>query len=297
MLTREKSVAVERAISVLPERVEKEIIQLCRGRRGGLSEIREIRLRAGGRASLRLGTELLPLFCSVTAEEISNTVGSICGGAVYAHRDKISEGYIPFADGIRVGVVGSARYEDRSFVGVEDISSLVFRIPGRECDIGDELASAFYYATSGLLIYSPPGGGKTTALRSLARILGSGKSPLRVCVVDEREEFYDEDYLGCEVDILKGYKRQKGLEIAIRTMSPDVVMIDEIGSDDSAAIKDTLRCGIPIVATAHARTFGELMSKASLRPLFEISAFDVFAGISEQGGRHILTVDKNERNS
>lgn len=296
MLTTEEKSAAEMVISVLPDRAEKEIIQLCRLRRGGCSEIREIRLRAFGRASLRLGNELLPLFCSVTAEELSNIASKICGGAVYAHRDKISEGYIPFARGVRVGIVGTARYEGGALVGVDEISSLVFRIPGKRCDIEDELTSAFHSAKSGMLIYSPPGGGKTTALRSLARTLGSQKNPLRVCVVDEREEFLPEDFWGCEVDILKGYKRQAGLEIATRTMSPDVVMIDEIGCDDARTIKDTVRCGVPVVATAHARTFDELMSKASLKPLFEISAFDVFAGISEQGSSHILTVDKNERN-
>ena len=297
MLRVEEKCAAEAVISVLPERFEKEIIQLCRSRMGGLSEIREIRLRASGRASVRLGAELLPLFCSVTAEEITNIVTGICGGAVYAQRDKISEGYISFDRGVRVGIVGSARYEGRTLVGVDEISSLVFRIPGSGCDIADELESAFFSSVSGMLIYSAPGGGKTTALRSLARTLGSGKKPLRVCVVDEREEFFSEDYRGCEVDILRGYKRQAGLEIATRTMSPDVVMIDEIGCDDAIAIKDALRCGVPIVATAHARTFRELMSKTSLRPLFEISAFDVFAGISERDGRHILTVDKNERNN
>lgn len=293
----EKSRNTERVLSVLPERLEKEIIQLCRGRQGGFSEIREIRIRAEGRASMRLGTELLPLFCSVTSEEISETVSRICGGAVYSHRDKISEGYIPFAEGVRVGVVGSARYEHNTFVGVDDISSLVFRIPGGECDIEGEIASAFYKALSGMLIYSPPGGGKTTALRSLARTLGRGKMPLRVCVIDEREEFLSSDYSGCEVDILRGYKRQKGIEIAIRTMSPDVVMIDEIGCDDALAIANAVRCGVPIVATSHAASLEELWSKKALKPLFEIGAFDVFAGIFESNGRHRLTVNTNEHSA
>jgi stage III sporulation protein AA len=221
-------------------------------------------------------------------------VEQISGGGIYAHRDKISAGYLPLFDGVRVGVCGSARYEEGSLVGVENISSLVFRIPGNKCDIEAELLSAFRQASAGMLIYSPPGGGKTTALRSLAHSLGSGRAPLRVCVVDEREEFVAEDYSECEVDILKGYKRRNGIEIATRTMSPDVIIIDEIGCDDAAAIADAVRSGIPVVATAHAGSLIELKSKSLLRPLYDVGAFDVFAGISEKGGVHILTVNKDE---
>lgn len=284
---------VRRALSVLPKRIENEILRLCQGRLGGLDLVREIRLRAGGRASLRLGGEYIPLHSSASSEEIEEIVVKICQGSLYAHRDSISSGYIPFGDGIRVGVVGSARYEYKTFVGVEEMSSLVFRISGGFCDIEKELTEAFRLASAGMLIYSAPGGGKTTALRSLAASLGRGARPLRVCVVDEREEFCPEDYVGCEVDILKGYKRRRGLEIATRTMSPDVVMIDEIGCDDAVSVIDAVRCGVPVVATAHAASFEELMSKTSLRPLFEISAFDVFAGIYENGGGHGLRVDRN----
>ena len=297
MKTKLKAEAAERVLDILPAGMGAEIAGLCRGRRGGLTEIREIRIRAGGRASLRYGSESLPLFSSATSEDVSEIVSRICGGGVYAHRDKIAAGYLPFGEGVRVGIVGSARYERGAFVGVEEICSLVFRIPGGKCDITDELFLAFKDVKSGMLIYSPPGGGKTTALRALTRALVSGKRPLRVCVVDEREEFFSEDYCDCEVDILKGYSRRSGLEIATRTMSPEVVIIDEIGCDEAAAIADTVRCGIPIVATAHSSCIEELFSKSSLKPLFNVGAFDVFAGISEIDGRHILTVNKNERNT
>ncbi len=293
VLTKNKVKTVEKVLDILPKRVSMEISGLCKSRLGGVTMLREIRLRAEGRASLKLGGVYYPLFSSVSFDEVEKTVMKICDGAVYASRDRICDGYLPLGGGVRVGIVGSARYEGGALVGVESISSLVFRIPFGECDTKEELLSAFSRASEGMLVYSPPGGGKTTALRALARLLGSGEHPKRVCIIDEREEFLTEDYTECEVDILKGYKRQKGLEIAVRTMSPEVLMIDEIGSEDARGIAEAARSGIPIIATAHAGSLSELFSKISLKPLFDIGAFDVFAGIFEENGRHILKVDTN----
>ena len=168
----------------------------------------------------------------------------------------------------------------------------MFRIPGGDCEIAGELYTAFLTAKRGMLIYSPPGVGKTTALRSLAESVGGGGTPKRVCVVDERCEFSEEDYRECEVDILKGYQRRAGIEIATRTMSAEVIMIDEIGADDAESIRDVLRCGIPIVATAHAASYEEIKSKPSLASLLSTGAFDVFAGISADDAGYKLAVDR-----
>ena len=89
-----------------------------------------------------------------------------------------------------------------------------------------------------------------------------------------------------------GYTRKRGLEIATRTLSPEVLMIDEIGADDATELVSVVRCGIPLVATAHASGFDELMAKPSLKPLFETGAFSVFVGIFREGGSYSLTVDK-----
>ena len=94
------------------------------------------------------------------------------------------------------------------------------------------------------------------------------------------------------MDILKGYRKREGIEIASRTMSPEVVMLDEVGGEDAAALLGVVRCGVPIVATAHASSIDELYSKASLTPLLECGAFDVFVGISRTGSAYSLSVDR-----
>ena len=228
----------------------------------------------------------------VSREEMEGLVKRLTDGALYAHRDSIASGYICLEGGLRVGVCGHARYDGERLVGVGDISSLIFRIPGGECAFGDEIYSAYLSGVrSGMLIYSPPGVGKTTALRHLAKAIG-GRGQLRVAVVDERLEFCESDYSGCDVDILRGYKRRQGIEIATRTMSPDVIIIDEIGGDDAASIIDVLRCGIPIIATAHASSFEEIKAKRSIAPLISIGAFDLFVGIKREGGGYRLRVDR-----
>jgi len=284
---------VEYALSFMPEGLCREIRRLADSRAGGLAELREIRVRCESRSSLIHKSESLPLFTRVFPSDMEEIVRRLCDGSLYAYRDTIAEGYIPIKMGIRVGVCGLARYERRDISGIADMSSLVFRIPGHGCEFAKELYAVWRGGVgSGMLIYSPPGIGKTTALRALAGYIGSGRCARRVAVVDERCEFTAGDYDRCEVDILKGYRKREGIEIASRTMSPEVVMLDEVGGEDAAALLGVVRCGVPIVATAHASSIDELYSKASLTPLLECGAFDVFVGISRTGSAYSLSVDR-----
>lgn len=290
ILTKEKN-ATKRVISVLPYSLSREIMGILGSR--GEASLSEIRLRSGGRASVKIGREHIPLCASVSSEELYTILCSICGGAVYAHRDTISMGYVSMPGGIRVGVVGTARYDASKLAGIDDVSSLVFRIPSGECSFADELCNIFRRETKrGMLIYSPPGVGKTTALRALALKLGGGKHPMRICIVDERQEFSGEDYSDCEVDIMTGYKKGAGLDIAVRTMSPDLVMIDEIGAAEAESVAAALLSGIPIAATAHAGSKDELFSRKALLPILDIDAFDTFVGISQTQTGYGLTLDK-----
>ena len=282
----------EIALKTLPERLKREIRRVCESRRG-LDDLREIRVRAEGVCSVIVGRERVRLRNFLTSEECEATVRRLCDGALYAHRDSIGDGYISIGSGIRVGVAGVAKYDARGMVGVCNMRSLVFRIPTLECAFRDELFSVYREGVrSGMLIYSSPGVGKTTALRSLAVSLGSGRDSKRVCVIDERFEFPEEDFAGTDVDILGGYKRRTGLEIATRTMSPDVILLDELGGDDVAEVRGVVRCGVPIIATAHAGSYDELMHRESLSPLIRCGAFDVFVGISCRGGEYSLSVDR-----
>lgn len=288
-----KRFGAESVINLLPRSVGEEILHVASGRRCGIGGISEIMLRREARCSVVIGGEYVGLSYVMTREECDRLIGRLVDGALYAHRDSIAEGYISLEGGIRVGVSGTAKYESDRLVGVSDMRSILFRIPTGRCDFAEELFSVYKGGIGqGMLIYSPPGVGKTTALRSLAYRLGSGRDAIRVAVVDERCEFCAEDYAGCEVDILRGYKRREGVEIATRTLSPDLIMIDEIGVRDSESLLQVVRCGIPLIATAHASSFDEIRRKPALRELLAASVFSVFLGLSRLRGKYLLTVDR-----
>ena len=293
MLMTKATDKLERILFYLPSRIGDEIRRLSRARRAGAGDIREIRIRTSARSTVRFSDECVTLFSTVDKGQMQEIVDSLVDGALYAHRDSIAEGYISIGGGVRVGICGQARYEGDRLVGVGNISSLLFRIPSGECAFATELYSAYLDSVShGMLIYSPPGVGKTTALRSLAGSIGGGRSAKRVSVIDERCEFDEADYTSKEVDILKGYKRSEGIEIATRTMSPEVIVIDEIGEGDAEPISRVLRCGIPIIATAHAGSLEELRARLPLAPLFALGAFDSFVGISLEDGEYRLRIDR-----
>lgn len=265
-------------IEKFPCEIRLELSRICATGRG---EISEIRLRAHGRSSLLIGGERVGLSCSPTERELAKIVASLCDGAVYAHRESFENGYVSLKGGVRVGICGQAGYDGGALVGVGRISSLVFRIPSGKSEVAEELLDAFSNALHGMLIYSSPGVGKTTALRSLISGIGSSQRSLEVVVVDERGEFLAEDYSGCSVDVLRGYKRALGIEIALRTLSPDVIVIDEIGAREEAdAILDLLNCGVRVIASAHSDSYETLIKKRNLRAFLENDVFDVFAGIS-----------------
>ena len=283
----------DRILEYLPFSVSREIRRMLSSRVGGLHSLGEIRLCIGRGSSVKSHGERLFLRIVVDDADMRTTVNKLCDGAVYAHRDTLADGFISIDGGVRVGVCGNARYESDRLVGVTDISSLVFRIPCAECNFTDKLYSAFLDAERGMLIYAPPGGGKTTALRALVSAISTGKESKTVAVVDERCEFFLNDCYDSGVHLLRGYKRGIGIEIALRTLSPDVIAVDEIGARaECEQMLDSLNSGVPIIATAHAKSLEELGKRGTLAPFFDRGIFDVFVGIFNTDGTLWPKIDK-----
>ena len=278
-------------VSTLPEQIFREISRLSR-QRGGLELVSEIRLRSFGKSSFSIGRERTYLTSRVSEEDMRRTFSLLCEGALYAHAHEVERGYITLPGGVRVGLCGEARYDGEKFVGLGRVSSMVFRIPTGGCENHQELYNAFLSSKRGMLIYSPPGGGKTTALRSLARLLAGGRDSRQVVIIDERHEFLPEDYEGVSVDILRGYKRDKGIEIALRSLAPEVIIIDEIGGCAEALLMlECLNSGVRIIASAHAESLVQLERRRSIRPFIEDEVFDVFAGILLVGEKREVNIE------
>ena len=251
--------------------------------------VEELRLKAGRQAWMVCDGRNIALDASVDRRTLETILTDLCGGSLYAYADNIREGFITLSDGVRVGVAGRASVEEGKTLAVRDILTLCFRIPHAVFVDTHSLVTLLrsFSLTRGLLLYAPPGGGKTTALSSLARALGAGEDPLRVVVVDSRGELAPMlKARGLCVDVLTGYPRRRGIEIAARTLSAQVILCDELcGVPEAQTVIETRGGGVPLVATAHAADLTGLLRRSDVRMLHEADVFGAYIRVDRRGDR------------
>ena len=263
---------------------------LCReiDERVGLDNIEEIRLRADRRVALTTNRGNIFLSCILSQKEISEILAEMCGHSLYAYSDMINNGYVTLDGGIRVGVCGRAAIEDERIIGVYGISSLNIRIPSDVRGVGGEICRLLrgMPTARGVLIYSPPGVGKTTPLRSVALMMGSGADALRVAIIDTRGELSCfADSQSAAIDVLLGYPKGIGIEIAARTMNAELMVCDEIGEErEVRSILYAQNCGVPLLASAHGDGIDGLLRRRGILELHRAGVFGAYVGISRKDG-------------
>lgn len=245
------------------------------------SELYEIRLRIDRPASLTVSGANIKLSSRITRGELSDCISKLCKGSVYAHSETISEGYISYDGGVRIGVCGSCSSEGN----VGAISSLNIRIPHILSGVAEPIIKSCLSDGSpvSMLIYSLPGVGKTTLLRDIAAKLG-GELQRRTAIIDTRGELYLPELLSDTLcDILLGYPKARGIETATRTLSPEVIICDELGGiDEARAILSAQNSGVPLIASAHAADISQLLSRPSIRLLHDEGVFSYYIGVSRK---------------
>ncbi len=250
----------------------------------GAPHIEELRLHAGRISTVTCASRNYPTSLILTHEELDGIFKRLCGSSLYTHRQTISQGYVTLRGGIRVGICGHASMENGSVVGVRDISGLILRVPHV---LTVEVDPLLPYLISpdrtlrSMLLYAPPTVGKTTLLASLAKTLSSSPHNVRTVVIDSKEE------LGvllegshCCMDILSGFPRRIGMEIAVRNLGAQLLICDEIGNEqDADAILFAANSGVSMIATTHASTIDELLRRPLIQKLLKYRPFASYVGI------------------
>ncbi len=274
---------ISKALELLPDKLytEKKVLA---GR-----AVEEIRLRPGYVPVALIAGRERPLSAdTVSRRDIQRVLEKATGASLHAYLPELCSGYISYS-GIRIGVCGTAVIKNDSICGFKDFSSLNIRIPA---EFKGNIDKAVAEITSGgfknTLIISPPGGGKTTALRELIRSLSA--AGYRVSVIDERNELSAADSMGMgfdlgeRSDVLIGVKKSRGALMLLRGMNPEIIAMDEITeSEDINAIREVYGCGVGLIATAHANTAAGLGGRALYKTLLEERIFENIIEIHMSG--------------
>lgn len=236
------------------------------------SGVNEIRLRLHSPPEMILQNRCIVLNRSVTAEDLNFCLNSATKYSPWTS-SSISEGFVTASGGHRIGLCGECVYSDHRLKSINYMTSVCIRVskdyPG--------ISNSLQYVKGSVLIIGKPGSGKTTLLRDLIRYISQKEY---VTVIDERRELfpvvagqfaYDR---GAHTDILSGCRKAAGLDMAIRTMSPDTVAVDEITAiEDCLALENAAWCGVRILATAHASSRSELYSRKIYQSLLQNKIF------------------------
>ncbi len=215
------------------------------------AKIYEIRLRTG--KDIHLKTEKGDIFLdqTVTEKMLSEIVSVAANNSLYAYEAQISNGYIDYRNGIRIGIVGEGVNTEGGFVSLKKIFSLCIRFPHEVIGCAKDI-SYLLDDFENTLIISPPGAGKTTLLREAARLLSMRYD---VLIVDEREEICGKGKTlrtGQRADVMQGVPKRFVYERAIRTMAPQIVVCDELfGEEDFSAVRRIALSGVKVLASYH----------------------------------------------
>lgn len=223
----------------------------------------------------------------VTREHIDEALEIASASSVYSVRDEIKEGFLTIAGGHRIGITGTAVIKEDKVSFIKDVSALNYRLASEVIGSADKAVPLILRDGSikNTLIISPPGAGKTTMLRDIARQL-SYKS-YRVSIVDERREIagmrngrssFD---LGFSADVLEGADKASGMLMMLRSMSPDVIITDEIGKqEDIEAIEKITNSGASVIATIHGRNIDMIKRRPDLKQMLKFFELIITLGKS-----------------
>lgn len=260
--------------------------------------IEEIRIRNSKPIILKLNNSEKIINYIVQTEDVLKILQSICENSIYSYQNQICEGFITIKGGHRIGITGSAVIENNKVKNINYISNLNFRIArqiiGCSNNIIKEIINQEENTIYNTLIVSSPGAGKTTLLRDIIRNLSNGTVEItgkNIGVVDERGEIaamykgIPQNDLGIRTDIIENIKKSVGMKMLIRSMAPEIIVADEIGSkEDVQEINYAVCSGIKGIFTAHGNSLEDLKLNPAIAELIDKNIFE-----------RLLFLDKNNK--
>ncbi|MFA8993873.1 stage III sporulation protein AA [Clostridioides difficile] len=235
----------------------------------------------------------------VTREDVEQTFQIICKYSIHSFMDDIKKGFITLRGGHRVGLVGKAIVEDGQVKNIKHISSLNIRVSREIIGCSDKILSHIIKGKNQInntLIISPPQCGKTTLIRDIVRNLSNGNEDygfkgLKVALVDERNEIagaylgVPQMDVGIRTDIIETCPKDLGITMLLRSMSPNVIVTDEIGSEkEIKALYTALNGGIGLITTVHGDSIEDIQNRKELNRLLDKELFKKVIILSAKRG-------------
>lgn len=237
--------------------------------------------------------------CFVTKNDLDNVIGKMCNGSLYSSQNTLKKGFFTLPGGHRVGVVGDAVSNDRDEIEyLRNITGLNIRISRHVNGAADKIIPHIKTAEGicNTLIVAPPGAGKTTILKDLIKQLSTY---YRIGVADERMEL-SQNTEGKYVFSIKGCSKSEGILMLLRSMSPQVIITDEIGTEaDEVVLEKLLNAGVKMICTAHGYSEKDIARRKVFKRLVEANVFEKIIVISNKYGygtieKVICTKELNE---
>lgn len=292
-------------IAILPAAIRSLFQTLPVAVRNHLEEIRvrqnqPLEIRYGQQASYVTATGQLTANARqgwiVTEEHIEKLLNHLSQHSLYALEEELKRGYITVVGGHRVGIAGKVVLEQGEVKGIREITSFNIRIAREKKGAAQRILPYLFDkgAVQNTLIISPPQCGKTTMLRDIARSISYGNehaSSRKVAIVDERSELAGSLHgvpqrdVGPRTDVLDACPKAVGMMMMIRSMSPEVLIVDEIGRpEDGEAIWEAIHAGVAVVCSAHGTDVAEIARRPTLAKLISHGAFSRYIVLSRTAG-------------